>query len=109
MAVPTIAEVFGSGASQTATTITIAKADLPGLTASSSNTAESLLVGIILAAQAFLTQAAFGANIDQSTYIESGFPSFTNRGTNNDSYRVDQLTISLAKLDSGATLDPDDY
>lgn len=109
MAELTITDVFGAGASQTATTITIAKADLTGLTASSSNTAESLLAGIILKAKESLTQTAFDANTDQSIYIETGFASFTNRGTNNDSYRVDQLTINLAKLDSGATLDPDDY
>ncbi|MBD2568368.1 hypothetical protein [Anabaena lutea] len=109
MAEPTITQVFGSGASQTATTVTITKADLPGLTASPSNTAESLLAAIILFAKSFLTQTAFDANTDQSIYIETGFASFTNRGTNNDSYRVDQLTINLAKIDSGSTLDPDDY
>ncbi|WP_016951245.1 hypothetical protein [Anabaena sp. PCC 7108] len=109
MSEPTITGVFGAGASQTETTITIAKADLPGLTASASNTAESLLAGIILKAKSSLTKAAFDADVDQSLYIENGYASFTVRGEANDSYRVDQLSINFAKLDSGATLDPDDY
>lgn len=109
MAEPTLAEVFGNGASQTATNLVISKADLTGLTASASNTAESLLMAIVLKVAAFLTQANYDANTDQSIYVGSGFSSFTTRGANNSPYRVDQLTISAAKPDTGSTLDPDDY
>ncbi|WP_414530808.1 hypothetical protein [Nodularia chucula] len=109
MAASTITQVFGPGASQTATTITIAKADLPGLTPGANNTPESLLAGIALKAQSGLPRSSFDTNTDQSIYIENGFASFITRGPDNDSYRVDQLTINLAKPDSGATLDPDDY
>jgi hypothetical protein len=109
MAEPTLTQVFGAGATQDATTITILKADLPGLTASANNRAESLLTAILLKAQAGLSKTAFDADLDQSIYIESGFPTFSFRGVNNDSYRTDQLTINLAKLDTSGTLDPDDY
>ena len=109
MAEPTLIEVFGANATQTATTITISKADLPRLTASASNTAESLLVGILLQAQAALTRTTFDTNLDQSIYIEGGFPGFVFRGTNNDPYRSTPFTINLNKLDTSTTIDPDDY
>ncbi|YAF95169.1 MAG: hypothetical protein AB3A66_21735 [Nodularia sp. CChRGM 3473] len=111
MAEPTIIQVFGTNAIQDANTITISKSDLTsvGLTAAANNNAEALFAAIMLKAKTHLTQANFDANIDQSIIIENGFSSFTNRGVNNDSYRTDQLTVTLAKLDSGSTLDPDDY
>lgn len=109
MAEPTLQDVFGAGASQTSTTITIAKADLPGLTASANNSVESLIVGLLLKAKVALSQNSFESNIDQSIYIENGFPTFTFRGTNNSSYRVDQFTVNLSKLDTAGTIDPDDY
>lgn len=109
MAEPTLVQIFGTGATQDNSSITIQKAALTGLTASSSNKAEALLVAIILKAQSYLTQTNFDADIDQSIYVSSGFSSFTTRGTNNAPYRVDQLTFNLAKSDAGATLDPDDY
>ncbi|MBD2197940.1 MULTISPECIES: hypothetical protein [Calothrix] len=109
MAEPTLTDVFGANATQTSTTITITKADLPGLTAGSNNTAESLLIAILLKAQTPLSQTNFESNLDQSIYIANGFPSFAFRGTNNDQYRVDQLTINAAKPDTTSTIDPDDY
>jgi len=109
MAEPTLQEVFGANATQDATDIVIKKADLAGLTPSASNTAESLLSGILLTAKPTLSSTNFASNIDQSLSIENGFSSFTTRGTNNAAYRVDQLNVNLAKLDTGATLDPDDY
>ena len=109
MAEPTLAQVFGASATQDSSTFTITKASLSGLTASSSNSAESLLVAILLKAQSYLTQANFDANTDQSIYAATGFSSFTTRGTNNDPYRVDQITFNLAKADTASTLDPDDY
>lgn len=109
MSEPTLSSVFGDGASQTSTTLTISKADLPGLTATANNTAESLLVALLLKAKAGLSQENFDQNIDQSVYISTGYPSFTFRGQNNDSYRIDQFTINLAKPDIEAEIDPDDY
>jgi hypothetical protein len=109
MAEPTLVQVFGANATQNATTLTIDKADLPRLTPSASNTAESLLTGILLRGQTQLTKTNFDGNLDQSIYVESGFPGFVFRGTNNDSYRVDSLTVSLTKPDTSAVIDPDDY
>jgi len=109
MAEPTLTTVFGAGASQTSTTITITKADLPGLTAAANNTPESLLTAILLKAQTSLSKDNFDSNTDQSIYIDTGYPTFTFRGTANDSYRVDQLTVNLARLDAASTIDPDNY
>ncbi|MEH2243550.1 hypothetical protein [Nostoc sp.] len=109
MSEPTLQEVFGADAVQTATTFTITKANLPRLTPSANNTPESLLTGILLQSQVALTKTAFDSNTDQSLYIDSGYPGFTTRGTNNDSYRVDQLTVNLAKPDTASVIDPDNY
>lgn len=109
MAEPLLTSVFGAGATQTATTITILKSDLPGLTAAANNKAEALFVGLMLRAQIGLSKTGFDADLDQSIYVDQGFPNFTFRGTNNASYRVDQLTVNLAKPDTNSTIDPDDY
>ncbi|MGB3422697.1 MAG: hypothetical protein WBA52_20140 [Dolichospermum sp.] len=107
---PTLIEVFGTNATQTATSFTISKNDLisVGLTASATNSAEALLAAIILKAKAYLTEANFEANIDQATTIGTGFKSTTVRG-NNTQYITDQLTVTLAKIDPLSPLDPDDY
>lgn len=109
MAEPTLQEVFGAGALQTATTLTILKSDLTGLTASATNRADALFAAILFKGQMSMTKALFDADTDKSIYIASGFSSFITRGTTNTSYRVDQITINLAKIDSGATLSPNDY
>ncbi|WP_088243873.1 hypothetical protein [Calothrix rhizosoleniae] len=109
MSEPTLTEVFGANATQDASTVTINKADLPGLTASATNTAESLLAAIFIQAAIALTQTKFDSDTDVSVYIESGFSSFTNRGANNDRYQVDPLTINFAKLNLETGLNPDDY
>ena len=108
---PSLTEVFGAGAIQSATTITIAKADLTstGLTVTATNTAESLLTAILLKAKSFLTEAAFEANTDQSLYVAPGFKSTTIRGTNNTQYITDQLIVTLAKIDPQDPINPDDY
>lgn len=107
MAEPTLQEVFGAGATQTATTITITKADLTGLNAASDNRAESLLVAILLKAKTYLSQTNFDSNIDQNLTVSDGFSSLTTR--NNVGYRQDQLTVTMAKIDTSSTIDPDDY
>ncbi|MEM8603779.1 MAG: hypothetical protein AAGF24_08085 [Cyanobacteria bacterium P01_H01_bin.121] len=111
MAEPTLQQVFGPGATQDATTLTIHKTDFAalGLKPEASNTAESLLVAILLKAQERLTNDAFNGDLNQSVYVDRGFSSFINRGENNTSYRSDQLTVTLAKVDSQTTLNPADY
>ncbi|MEH2169336.1 MAG: hypothetical protein V7K41_22295 [Nostoc sp.] len=109
MAEPTLVQVFGTGTTQDATTITILKVNLPRLTPSATNTAESLLTGILLKAKDGLMRTTFDTNIDQSLYVEGGFAQFVFRGTNNDGYRVDQLTVSLARPDDASIIDPNNY
>lgn len=112
MAEPTLQQVFGLGASQTATTLSIAKADLAavGLTASATNTAESLFVSILLLVKNSLTTTAQETNPDQSvTVAEADFNFQTLVTRNNATYRQSTYSVNLQKLDTGATIDPDDY
>ena len=118
MAEKTIAQIFGTGAARLASGNSAPSAGLfipdsalitAGLTTPASATAEGHLVAIIINAKTVLTQEAFNtdASLDQSTYIVNGFASFTTRDST--SYRVDQLTLNLAKPDSGAILNPSSY
>lgn len=118
MAEPTFVQVFGTGATRLASGATTASAGLfipdsaltgAGLATPSTATAEGHLVAIAVNAKSYLTQTNFDANTDQSLVVADGFSSFTTRGTNNDPYRQDQLTVTLAKPDTGSTIDPDDY
>ncbi len=118
MAEPTFAQIFGTGATRLANGATTPSAGLfipdsalvtGTLDTPSSGTAEGHFAAIAINAQTYLTQTNFDANTDQSIYISNGFSSFTTRGTNNDSFRVDQLTINLAKADAGAALDAGNY
>jgi len=73
MSEPSLTAVFGMGAYQDLSTLTIAKADLAavGLSADSANTAESLLAAILLLAANSLTTSAQTTNPDQACCIQS--------------------------------------
>lgn len=118
MAEKTISQIFGSGATRLANGATTSSAGLfipdsvliaAGLATPPTATAEGHLAAIILQAKTALPQSEFEQDLDTSIYVTNGFSSFTARGTNNDSYRIDQIIINLAKIDTGATLDPDSY
>ena len=111
MTPPTLAQVFGANAAQTSTTLTITKSDLSGtgLTASGTNSSESLLVAILLNAQAYLTAANFTSDTDQTIEIDAGYSSLTTRGTPAVAYRNDTLTVTLSKPDTSSTINPNDY
>lgn len=114
MAEPTLVQVFGAGATQNATTLTITKADLvaAGLTVTASNTAESLLTAIVKLAMTTLSETNRESNLDQSVAIvESTIPSFTTRinGTTTTTYIRDTLSIELDKPYTSTGIDPDDY
>ncbi len=112
MAEPTLTQIFGAGAAQTATVLTIAKEDLAavGLTANVTNTPESLFVALLLLAKASLTPATLETNLDQSISIaESDFNFQTLVTRNNQTYRQSTYAINLQKLDQGNIIDPDDY
>lgn len=109
---PTLTQVFGAGATQTTTTLSIAKADLAtvGLTASAVNTSESLLVAMLLLAKNSLTPAALETNPEQSVSIaQADFNFQTLIERNNQTYRQSTYSVNLQKLDTGNTIDPDDY
>ena len=109
---PTLTQIFGAAATQSATTITIAKADLAsvGLTASATNTAESLLVALLLKAKEVLTPIAAETNPDQSlTIVQPDFNFQTLVSRNNTTYRQSSYSINLQKLDTDNLIDPDDY
>ena len=113
---PTFAQIFGTGTTRLASGATTSGAGLfipdsaltaAGLTAPSTATAEGHLVAIAVNAKSYLTQTNFDANVNQSLIVGDGYPGFTTRGT--DQYRLDQLTLSLAKIDTGSTINPGDY
>jgi hypothetical protein len=110
MAEPTLQEVFGAGATQTATTITILKADL-ALTASATNRAEQLLAGICKKAATNLTSANFSTNGDQSITVSTGFDSLVYRTIANTQQTLlqTQLTFNFAKIQATSGISPDDY
>ncbi len=109
MAEPTLTGIFGSNATQSASQLTISKADLAavGLTASATNTPESLLAAIVALAQVTLTEVAYDANLDQSIIITDGTDSLVTR--NSVTYRQSTKTMEFFKLDNSGTFDPDDY
>jgi hypothetical protein len=112
MAEPTLIQVFGANAVQDATTITITKADLVGLTPSANNTAEALLTGILKTAAVNLTDANREANIDQSVFVDlSQTPSFTTRvnGNTTETYIRNTISVELDKAYGVNEIDPDDY
>lgn len=110
MAEPTLTDIFGSGATQTATTITIAKADLD-LTALAINRAEQILSAIAKQASTVLTTAAYTGNIDQNISIQTGFDSITYRTVNSVqvAYLQNQLTFNFTKVQTTVGINPDDY
>lgn len=109
MAEPSLTQVFGPGATQTATTLTIAKADwvAVGLTPRADNSPESLLVAAMLFAGLHLTEANLNSNPDQSLSITDGGEFLTQR--NNQRYRQKTKSLNMQKLDDDSGIDPDDY
>jgi hypothetical protein len=107
---PTLQAVFGAGATQTATTITILKADLQ-LTATATNRADQLFAGIVKRAASELTDVKFDADPDRSIEIVPGFDSIIYRtvGTSQIAFLQNPLTINFAKTQSSTGLNPDDY
>lgn len=109
MPVPTLQEVFGPAATQTATTITIAKADLPTLTASATNTAQQLWVAVLLKARDFLTPTAKDGNPDQKVTIDYGGQTVFPIANSPNLDRQDTFTVTLHKTMPSVQVDADDY
>jgi hypothetical protein len=110
MSEPTLVQVFGTNASQTASQLTISKADLAtvGLTPSATNTAESLMVALLQLAKAELNSTKQETNTDiQVTIADDATPTIIVRNSTN--YRQLSLTVNLETLDTGSAIDPDNY
>ncbi|MBD2210191.1 hypothetical protein H6G27_09905 [Nostoc linckia FACHB-104] len=107
MSEPTLVQVFGANATQTSTDLVIKKADLVavGLTVSSTNSAESLLVSLLKLWQTYLTPANLEANTEQQISIEDSYQQITTRGTTQ--YRQFSKTINLQIVDNTSDIDPD--
>jgi hypothetical protein len=110
MAEPTLIEVFGAGATQTPTTITILKSDLP-MTAAAVNGGERILAAICKKAATVLLPAGLTTNADQSISVQSGFDSIVYRTFNavQSPYLQSQLTFNFAKIQVTSGITPDDY
>jgi hypothetical protein len=110
MAEPTLQAILGSGATQTATTITILKADLD-MTATATNRGEQCFAAICKKAGVTLTPANFASNPDQSVSIAPGFDSLAYRqnGTVQETLLQTQLTVNFAKVQASSGITPDDY
>ncbi len=108
MAEPTLQQVFGANATQTLNELVIAKSDLTGLTASATNTAESLIVAILLKAKEYLNDTNQATNGDiQITVEQSAFPQIISRNSQN--YRQITFNVDLQTIDTSFNIDPDNY
>jgi hypothetical protein len=104
---PTLTDVFGGYATQTATHFTIRKSDLPGLSEASDNRAESLLAAILVKAKGHLTTANQETNPDQSITVVEAYESFAYR--NNKTYNSKSLTVNLQAESTNTAIDPMAY
>jgi hypothetical protein len=114
MAEPTLQQVFGSGATQDATTLTILKSDLQtvGLTLTVDTAAEKLITAILKLAAMTLTSTNRDSNIDQSVLVDvDNSPAFATRvnGNTNMTYIRSTITVELDKAYSSTGINPDDY
>jgi hypothetical protein len=111
MSEPSIQDVFGAGATQTATTLTILKSDLPTLTASATNRGEQMFMAIVLRGQQNLTTTARDADLDRSISIEPSFDQVISRtvGVTTNNYYQSGLTITAQKINTNSAIDADDY
>lgn len=109
MSEPTLQEIFGANATQSATTITIDKANLTGLVASATNRAESLFAALIATAATNMTTTARESNPDRSIAIENGFDRIVYRGSPQVAYAETSRTVTFHKLNPAAGISPMDY
>lgn len=108
-----LTDVLGPGATQTATTITISKADLAGLTANTNNTADSIAVAILNRFITVYTPTIRSTNKDVSLVAElSSIPSVEGDFTPNApyaAYTASNYNIAVYKPYPSTTPSPNDY
>jgi hypothetical protein len=110
MTQPTLQQVFGAGATQDATTITILKSQLP-MTAAAVNGGEQIFAAMFKKAETFLTPETFTTNTDQSISIVPSFDSLTYRtiGGQSATFLQTARTVNFAKEQANSGISPDDY
>lgn len=117
MAQPTLIEVFGLNATQTATDIVLKKADYAnnvtvdgvtygGLTASATNNGEQLFTAVLISALQNLTISNRLADFDHSIEIVNQGQDIV--AQNATTYRRYVISIRMYKQEPLAILDPDD-
>ena len=111
MAEPTIQQLFGATATQDATSLTIQKSDLIGLTASATNTAESLLAGLVARWAAKQNVANQAANPEQNITAVPGFDSIAYRtiGGTSTAFYQKVINITLQSVNRSEPIDPNAY
>ena len=108
---PLLTEVFGSGATQTATQLVLLKSDMVarGLTAAAVNTSESMLVYLILQSAAFLTETTRLTDLAaRNVSVAYSGQDLIDQGGGNVFLR-DTYQVSLYKLTTVQPIDPDNY
>ncbi|MEH2454493.1 hypothetical protein [Nostoc sp.] len=109
MSEPSLQSIFGANVTQTATTVTLTKADFSstGFTPAAVNTAESILGAIVSYAQPSLTTANQSNNVDQSVVISDSNDTLVTRSS--VQYRRKTKVIAFDKADNASAFNPNDY
>jgi hypothetical protein len=110
MTQPTIQDFFGAGATQTATTIVIQKADL-SFSATANNNGEQCAAAILKKMQVDATKSKFDLDADRNIFIEPGYIGTQYRTVGNDTQTLidTPLTVHFARVANDAGIDPDSY
>ena len=110
MSEPTLNDLFGAGATQNGSSITILKSDLP-MTASAVNRGEQILAAIAKKTATYLTPETFSTDIDRNIEIDPGFDSLVYRtiGGVTETLLQTQLVFNFTKPQTSAGVTPDDY
>lgn len=111
---PTLTDLFGAGATQTNTHVSIAKADFLNLLASATNEAEDIATALIQLLARNATQNQWQSDSERTFFADSdNAPQIAIQGTSTGPSRlVYQAVISISRSLPGAAtfadLDPDD-
>lgn len=109
MAKKVLTDAFGTGATQTASTISISKDPLiaQGLTAVASNAPQGIIAALVKLWNLTFTSANRTSNPDETITVT--YDGQSSRTENGNVYRVDTYRIQLYKLTPPTDADPDDY
>jgi hypothetical protein len=105
----TLDQLFGAGATQDATTLTLSKADFVGvgLNGAADNSAQSLFVAIFLKAAQVLTEANQALDSTQLVTLGRDLDSLITRDGN--TYTRVGYSSNFDKLTPTTVIDPDDF